>query len=106
MTTTTKPEIKFSEAWCVCLAGLLTNGHDKWPVRFRATGDPQHWCPECYDESIKDQRKEAQDNGELTYFASRPSLVHANALDDAIMADYEAGGATCPKGHAPPERAA
>lgn len=101
----TKPEISYSEAWCVCLADLLTNGHDKWPVYYpKSGGDPRHWCPDCYDESVEDQRKEAKEEGLLHFFDIRRTLVHSNALDDASMADYEAGGDTCPNGHQAPDR--
>lgn len=112
-TENTKPEIKFSEAWCVCLADLLTNGHDKWPVRFPETGEPRHWCPECYDEGYAEYlAQQLKDDGvdvlalpeEDEWRERYLRWAHEHALDYSGVADYRAGNAKCHNGHTPPEQ--
>ena len=100
---TTKPKITYSNAWCVCLAGLLEDGHDKWPILF-GSGDPTHWCPTCYDESLIEQRQEAEDDDDLEYFLANPgNRVERHALDAAIL--YDLPNDTCDRGHKPPKDA-
>lgn len=94
-----KPELKYSEAWCVCLAGLLEDGHDKWPLLFERNGEPMHWCPTCYDESIVTQREEAEEDDEP--FDADSERVAEYATDAATIPDWQVGDA-CPNGHAPP----
>ena len=86
-----KPKLEYSDAWCVCLEGLLAEC-GRWPI-VDFSGGPTHWCPACYDNALLTEDDEESDE----------ELIHLNALDFAMDAARHATR-TCDRGHEPPKR--
>jgi hypothetical protein len=87
-----KPKLEYSDAWCVCLEGLLAEC-GRWPI-IDFSGGPTHWCPACYDDAlVEGEDDDEHDEEELVI----------RALDFAMDAAQCATN-TCDRGHKPPER--